>query len=122
MVLDWVRPLLELYPNVAHLHFIRGEALRLLGRLEEALVCLHVALALPSAGLDWEPWTTRSFCWNAIGAMSEQLGRPDLALQAYRESLHIGLTPFAHRRRAALEVPAACGAGAGAAVATGAPT
>ena len=114
LVLPWVRPLIERYPNVAHLHFIRGEALRLLGHLDQALASLRTALALPLAGLDWEPWTTKPFCWNAIGAIGEQLGRPDLALEAYHASLAIGPTPFAEGRIADLQGTANDSVGVGA--------
>lgn len=54
-VLGWIAPLLERYPRVGHLHFMRGEALRfrLLGRPAEALESLYLALQLPPPDIDW---------------------------------------------------------------------
>gem|GEM_PF-5845853 len=104
LVLRLVVPLLERFPNVAHLHFLRGDALRLLGRSDEALACLHAALVLPPAGVAFEPSTTKCYCWSAIGVIHELAGRLDPAVQAYRQSLALGPTPFAESRLAALQV------------------
>ena len=105
LVLGWAETLLQRFPNVAHLHFLRGDALRLLGRYDEAIVCLRTALALPPAGVAWEPWTTKPFSWNAIGAIAEQVGGLGEAREAYRWSLAIGPTTFAQERLAALATP-----------------
>jgi glycosyltransferase involved in cell wall biosynthesis len=102
-LLDWVGPLLERFPHVAHLHFLRGEALRLLGRLDEALASLYAALTLPASGIDWEPQTTKPFCWNAVGAIYEQADLLDLARQAYLQATALGPTAFTRERLAALE-------------------
>ena len=105
LVLDWITALLQRFPRVAHLHFLRGDALRLLGRYDEALVSLRAALALPPVGIAWEPWTTKCFSWNAIGAIAEQIGGVDEARDAYRHALAIGPTVFAEYRLAALDAP-----------------
>lgn len=102
LVVGWVGQLLGQFPNVAHLHFLRGDALRLLGRHDEAVQELRRAIELPPGAAVWEPWTTKAFAWNAIGAVCEEQGRPDLAVPMYRESLTLGPTTFAEERLAAL--------------------
>lgn len=117
LVLDWVAQIWARFPNVAHLHFLRGEALRLLGRYDDALTSLRAALVLPPAGVAWEPWTTKAFSWSSIGAIYEQASRLDQARQAYRQSLAIGPTTFAQERLAALQVTTQADGSTGPAVA-----
>ncbi len=98
-----LEPLVAALPGVAHLHFLRGEALRKLGRAEEALSCLGAALCLPPAPVAWESSETRCCIWNAIGLIHEQSGAPAQAVEAYRQSLAFGSTECARTRLAALE-------------------
>ncbi len=109
-VLARLGPVLEAFPRAPYVSFLRGEALRNLRRPTEAFAAYRRGIELPPAGLAWEPPNTRSACWNGIGLVCEAVGRPDQAVEAYRQSLALGPTPCATARLRALAV-GSCGHG-----------
>jgi tetratricopeptide (TPR) repeat protein len=69
------------HPQNGTAHYYRGEALSRLGRVDEAIDCLQVAIAV-------EPQDPRAF--NSLGRLYDRKGRPDAAAAMYRTVRELG--------------------------------